>query len=104
MQDDGSSTAAGRAMDRRTVLGGAAGTLLGATLVGVPRARAGTGFDPALAARLQQALDGAVAGSKGAIPGTILYVERTGRGSWTGTSGLGRLEPAIAMRPGDRFP
>ena len=56
-----------------------------------------------LARRLQQALDHAVAGSGGKIPGAILYVERAGQGSWTGTAGLGRLHPDVAIRPGDRF-
>src|SRR5439155_4917225 len=61
-------------------------------------------FDPVLTRRLQQALDHAVAASSGRIPGAILHVERAGRGSWTGTAGLGRLQPDIAVRPGDRFP
>src|SRR3954447_24178460 len=104
MPHEESTTAAGRAMDRRTALAGAAGALAGVALTRPGRAGAANDrFDPALARKLQQALDGAVAGSNGAIPGTIVHVERAGRGSWTGTSGLGRLDPATKMRPGDRF-
>ena len=39
----------------------------------------------------------------GTIPGAILYVQRSGRGSWAGAAGLGRLDPDVAIRPGDRF-
>jgi len=94
------STAAGGAasgaIDRRTVLAGAAGALLGVALAWPSLAGAGAAspesladvpFDPMLARRLQQALDGAVAGSSGRIPGVILYVERAGHGSWAGGRG-----------------
>jgi D-alanyl-D-alanine carboxypeptidase len=60
-------------------------------------------FDPSLARRLQQTLDDAVAGSMGSIPGAILDAERAGHGSWIGTAGLGRINPDVAIRPGDRF-
>jgi D-alanyl-D-alanine carboxypeptidase len=64
---------------------------------------AGGRFDPVLAGQLQQVLDGAVAESKGTIPGAILYVQHPGRGSWAGTAGLGRLDPPVAIRSGDHF-
>jgi len=116
MGDDHCSTAAdgpaSRAIDRRTVLAGAAGALLGVALKWPSRAGAGAAFldslvdvrfDPVLARRLQQTLDHAVAASRGMIPGAILHAERAGQGSWTGTAGLGRLRPDVAIRPGDRF-
>src|SRR5205823_5186008 len=43
-----------------------------------------------------------VATSGGAIPGAILHVARAGGGSWAGAAGLAQLDPAVAMRPGDR--
>src|SRR5436190_2061128 len=113
MRDDYCSAAAdgpgSRAIDRRTALVGAAGALFGVALQWPSRARAGAAsldsllevrFDPVLARRLQRALDHAVAGSRGRIPGAILHVERAGQGSWTGTAGLGRLRPDVAIRPG----
>jgi D-alanyl-D-alanine carboxypeptidase len=116
MRDDHCSTAAdgptSRAMNRRTVLAGAAGALVGVALswpsqpgarAASPESLADVPFDPLLARRLQQALDDAVAGSNGKIPGAILHAERAGHGSWTGSSGLGRLQPDVAIRPGDRF-
>jgi D-alanyl-D-alanine carboxypeptidase len=116
MRDDHRSAAAGgparRAIDRRTVLAGAAGALLGGALAGpsragargaTPASPAAGRFDPELARRLQQALDDVVASSSGTIPGTILHVERAGHGSWSGTAGLGQLDPDVAIRPGDRF-
>jgi D-alanyl-D-alanine carboxypeptidase len=114
--DDHCSTAAegslSRAIDRRTMLAGATGALLGVALkwpslagarVASFESLADVPFDPVLARRLQQVLDDVVAGSHGTIPGVILYAERAGRGSWTGAAGLGRLHPNVAMRPGDRF-
>jgi D-alanyl-D-alanine carboxypeptidase len=95
------------------VLAGAGAALLGVALNWPSQAEAGAAspesladarFDPVLARRLQQALDHTVAASSGRIPGAILHVERAGRGSWTGAAGLGRLDPQVAMRPGDRFP
>ena len=113
MRDDHDSAAAEEradsAIDRRTVLTGTAGSLLAVALDRPSRAGARgasverrAGFDPVLAGRLQQALDATVTGSSGRIVGAILYVERAG-GSWTGTAGLARLDPDIAIRPGDRF-
>jgi D-alanyl-D-alanine carboxypeptidase len=117
MRDDHCSTAvdrpASRAIDRRTMLAGAAGALLGVALnwpsqagarAASPESLADVPFDPMLARRLEQALDHAVAASSGRILGGILHVERAGYGSWTGTAGLGRLHPDVAIRPGDRFP
>ena len=101
-----------RSLDRRAMLTGAAGALLGVTLAwpiqaeaetATPEARADAPFDPRLARRLQQALDDAVAASNGGIPGTILYVEQAGQGSWAGAAGLSQIDPDVAMRPGDRF-
>jgi len=116
MPNDHGSTAAdghaSRVIDRRTLLAGAAGAVLGVALKWPSQAGAGLAsleslaevrFDPVLGRRLQQALDKAVAGSSGRIPGAILHVERLGHGSWTGTAGLGRLDPDVAIRPGDRF-
>jgi D-alanyl-D-alanine carboxypeptidase len=114
MRDDHRSTAAdglaGRAVDRRTVLAGAAGVLLGVALRWPSQAGgrvaspvAGGRFDPVLARRLQRVLDRVVAASRGTIPGVILHVERARGGSWTGTAGLGRLDPDVAIRRGDRF-
>jgi D-alanyl-D-alanine carboxypeptidase len=99
--------------DRRTLVVSAVGAFLAAALRNParaahyavsPRSVASTQFDPALAHRLQQVLDDVVAGSRGSIPGVILHAERAGRGSWSGTAGLGRLDPDVAIRPGDRFP
>jgi D-alanyl-D-alanine carboxypeptidase len=116
MLDDQSDAArgsrVGRPLDRRTVLAGAVGALFGVALnwpspvaarVAPVHAFGDGRFDPPLARRLQQALDDAVAASSGTIPGAILHVRRSGDGSWTGTSGLGRLQPEVAIRPGDRF-
>jgi D-alanyl-D-alanine carboxypeptidase len=114
--DDHCSTAAeeplSRAIDRRTALAGAAAAFLGIalnwpSLAGARAASLGSladvRFDPVLARRLQQVLDGAVASSKGKVPGAILHVERAGKGNWAGAAGLGQLQPDQAMRPGDRF-
>src|SRR3954464_14479682 len=116
MRDDHCSTAAdgfaSGALDRRRLLTGAAGALLGIALSrpSLAGARAASSafladarFDPALARRLQQVLEHSVAASNGRIPGVILPVERAGPGNWTGTAGLGRLHPKVAIRPGDRF-
>ena len=98
--------------DRRTLVVSAAGALVAAALGGSARAAhfassagpvARAQFDPALARRLQQVLDDVVASSGGKVPGAILYAERAGRGSWAGAAGLGRLDPNVAMHPGDRF-
>jgi D-alanyl-D-alanine carboxypeptidase len=114
--DDHGSTAAegppSRAIDRRTLIAGATGALLGIALKwpSLAGARpawfesfADVPFDPVLAHRLQQVLDDVVAGSHRTIPGVVLGAKRAGRGSWAGAAGLGRLEPNVAMLPGDRF-
>jgi D-alanyl-D-alanine carboxypeptidase len=101
-----------RAIDRRTLLAGATGALLGIalkwpSLAGARPASfeslADVPFDPVLAHRLQQVLDDVVAGSHRTIPGVVLDAKRAGRGSWAGAAGLGRLDPNVAMHPGDRF-
>jgi D-alanyl-D-alanine carboxypeptidase len=98
--------------DRRTLVVGAAGALVAAAFGGSARASrlaasAGTvphaQFDPALARRLQHVLDDVIASSGGKVPGAVLHSERTNRGSWSGAAGLGRLDPNVAMHPGDRF-
>src|SRR5262249_36384131 len=102
----------GRPIDRRTVLAGTAGGLLGVALGGAASAAArvapvhglaSSGFDPALGRRLQEVLDGALHERGNTITGAILRVERGGDGSWPGSSGLARLHPNVPMRPGDRF-
>jgi D-alanyl-D-alanine carboxypeptidase len=116
VHDDHGSTAAeeplSRTIDRRTMLAGATAAFLGIALnwPSLAGARAASfesladaPFDPALARRLQRVLDDVVASSKGMVPGAVLSVERAGRGSWAGAAGLGRLQPNVAMRPGDRF-
>jgi D-alanyl-D-alanine carboxypeptidase len=100
----------GRPLDRRAMLAGTAGAVFGAML-GWPSLAAarpetfslGRGrFDPVLARRLQQALDVPLRAPGNTITGAILHVE-TARGSWAGTSGLGRLHPQTAIETGDRF-
>ena len=99
--------------DRRTLVVSAAGALVAAALGGSARAAhfaasagpvARAQFDPALARRLQQVLDDVVASSGGKVPGAILHAERTGRGSWTGAAGLGRLQPERRHAPGRSLP
>lgn len=116
MRDDHCSTvadgSASRVIDRRTVLAGAAGALLGVALNWPSQAGARVAslapfadvrFDPVLAARLQRVLDDVIEASGGRIPGAILHVLHAGHGSWTGAAGLGRLDPDVDIRPGDRF-
>jgi D-alanyl-D-alanine carboxypeptidase len=96
--------------DRRTLVVGAAGTLLAAAF-GEPMHAAGRAtaslrrarFDPRLARQLQQALDEAVAGPEPHAPGAILHVESPAGGAWTGAAGIGRRAPEVPMRVGDRF-
>ena len=100
-----------RVIDRRTMLAGTAGALVGAMFgwPSVAGARAASasfargGFDPALARSLQQALDVPLQARGNTITGAILHVEAAGRGSWAGTSGLGRLNPEVAISAADRF-
>jgi D-alanyl-D-alanine carboxypeptidase len=100
------------AVDRRTLLAGAAGALAVAGLSESARAagravspagRSGPRFDPALARRLQRVLNEAVRGPGGHAPGAILHVHSPGLGSFTGVAGLARVSPAVAMRAADRF-
>ncbi len=101
---------AGRSIDRRTLLVGAAGGLAAAGLSGPARA-AGSAtsvaarrrFDPALARELQKALRDALRDPATNFPGAILHVQSPTLGAWTGVAGLGRLAPAKSMRPNDRF-
>jgi hypothetical protein len=96
-----------RVIDRRTVLAGAAGAIIGPSRakarVATPASPAPEGFDSALARRLQQVLDDTVAASNGSIPGALLHVARAGDSSWVGAAGFAQLDPTVAMRPGDRF-
>lgn len=95
-------------LDRRTLLAGAAGTLLGLTLArsgpaetrAAPASLADAPFDPQLAGHLQQVLTDTVASGK--IPGAVLHVAPTGHASWAGAAGLAQLTPAVAIRPDDR--
>src|SRR5215218_9928835 len=103
---------AGRTINRRTALAGAFGALFGIALTRPSQvwghaatltASADASFGPTLARRLQTILDDAVASSGGSIPGALLHVEHDVHGSWTGASGLGQLDPDVAIQPGDRF-
>jgi D-alanyl-D-alanine carboxypeptidase len=103
---------ADRAVDRRTLLVGAAGALVAAGLSGParavghaesPAARSGPRFDPDLARRLRRILDDSVRGPGRHAPGAILHVESPTLGAWTGVAGRGRVAPAVPMRAADRF-
>jgi D-alanyl-D-alanine carboxypeptidase len=101
---------ASRSVDRRTLLVGAAGALAGAGLGRPARAAgyatsqpAGRRFDSALARRLQRVLRDALRDPSTHFPGAILHVQSPTLGTWTGVGGLGRVAPAEAMRPADRF-
>ena len=100
----------GRAVDRRTLLVGAAGTVVAAGLsgpagaLGAPaRGRPTVRFDPALAHRLQGILRTALHDPSMHAPGAILHVDSPKLGNWTGAAGLGRVTPRVAMHPRDRF-
>ena len=113
--DDLAAVAAGdgsRAVDRRTLLVGAAGALAAAGLSAPARAAgharlvaapSGPRFDPDLARQLQQALDDGLRDPNIRAPGAIVHVQSPKLGRWTGVAGLGRVTPAEPMRPGDRF-
>jgi D-alanyl-D-alanine carboxypeptidase len=105
---DGSAS---RAVDRRTVLAGGAGALLGVVLnwpiqagahTATPASPAATPVDPMLGQRLQQVLDDVIEAAGGMIPGVALHVEHAGHGSWSGASGLAQVDPEVPMRPEDR--
>jgi CubicO group peptidase (beta-lactamase class C family) len=100
------------AVDRRTLLVGAAGVVAAAGLSAPARAAgharlvaapSGPRFDPDLARQLQQALDDALRDPNIRAPGAILHVQSPKLGRWSGAAGLGRVTPAEPMRPGDRF-
>ena len=113
--DDLAPVAAGdgsRAVDRRTLLVGAAGALAAAGLSAPARAArhatsvaapSGPRFDPDLARQLQQALHDALRDPNIRAPGAILHVQSPKLGRWTGVAGLGRVTPAEPMRRADRF-
>ena len=103
--------AGGFAVDRRTLLVGAAGTLAVAGLSGPAGAMGRAAsvasgsarrFDPALARQLQKVLRTALADPSVRAPGAVLHVRSPKLGRWTGVAGLGRVAPKVAMRPGDR--
>lgn len=116
MRDDhvapAAGNAGGRAVDRRTLLVGAAGTLAAAGLSGPAGAigrvasgasRSARRFDPALARQLEKVLRTALRDPSVHAPGAILHVRSPELGRWTGVAGLGRVAPKVPMRPGDRF-
>jgi D-alanyl-D-alanine carboxypeptidase len=101
-----------RAVDRRTLLVGAAGALVAAGMSGPARAagpaqslatRSGPRFDPTLARQLKRILRDAVGGPGGHPAGAILHVESPTLGAWTGVAGRARVAPAVPMRAADRF-
>ena len=104
--------AAGRCIDRKTLLLGAAGALAAAGL-GRPADVAADGtsdspssasrFDPVLARRLQRVLRDALRDPATHAPGAVLHVRSPSLGAWTGVAGLGRIAPETLMRRGDRF-
>ena len=104
--------AGGRAVDRRTLLMGAAGALATAGLSGPAGASADTTastsrsarrFDPALGRQLQRVLRAALRDPGAHAPGAILHVRSPTLGHWSGAAGLGRVDPRVPMRAGDRF-
>jgi D-alanyl-D-alanine carboxypeptidase len=106
---DGSTS---RSFDRRTLMVAAAGSLVAAGLSGPTRAaghataaavQSGPRFDPGLARQLRKALRDALRDPSMHAPGAILHVRSPKLGRWTGVAGLGRVEPEVPMRPGDRF-
>jgi D-alanyl-D-alanine carboxypeptidase len=88
---------------------GAAGTLAAAGLSAATGASArapsglGRDLDPELARQLRIALHTALRDPGVRAPGAILHVRSRALGRWTGTSGLGRVQPRTPIRPDDRF-
>lgn len=103
---------AGRGLDRRTLLLGAAGALAAAG-VGPPAgaaaratpvaARSVPRVDPAVARALQHALTGALRAPGATATGGILHVNSRTLGAWTGVAGLGQVSPDVPARRRDRF-
>jgi hypothetical protein len=98
--------AARRAVDRRTLLVGAAGPIAAAGLSGPARAaghaaslaaRSRPRFDPQLARQLQRALRDALRDPGATAPGAILHVRSPRLGRWTGVAGLGRVAPNVRI-------
>src|SRR4051794_39124400 len=100
-----------RAVDRRTLLKGAAGAVVIAGLAGPARAGASADsvadrsrrVNPSLAHELRQVLHDALRDPSVHAPGAILLVRSRKLGHWTGAAGLARLAPPEAMRGVDRF-
>jgi D-alanyl-D-alanine carboxypeptidase len=90
------------AVDRRTLLVGAAGAVALAGLSG-PASLAAPRFDPELARQLRRALRDTLRDPGITAPGAILHVHSTKLGAFTGVAGLGRIDPDVPMRRGDRF-
>jgi D-alanyl-D-alanine carboxypeptidase len=100
------------AIDRRTLLMSAAGALAAAAMSAPTGASAFTpsglrsvakGFDADLARKLQAVLHAVLRDPGVRAPGVILHVRSPALGRWTGTAGLGRLDPKTPMLAGDRF-
>src|SRR3954470_24099497 len=100
------------AVDRRTLLVGAAGALAAVGLVGPARAAGhvtsvaappARSVDPRLARQLRRVLRDALRDPGIHAPGAILHVQSPRIGRFTAAAGLGRVTPAEPMRPRDRF-
>ncbi len=74
--------------------------MLGLTACSAPPEK---GPDRQLAAKLQTALQGAVASPGNRFPGALLYVSGPEIGLWAGAAGVSDVESADAMRPDEEF-
>jgi D-alanyl-D-alanine carboxypeptidase len=102
-----------RALDRRTLLMAAAGTLAAAGLLSGPAAATGRAtsaasgaprwLDPRLAHQLARVLRDALRDPSVHAPGAALHVRSPRLGRWTGVTGLGQVATKVQMRPGDQF-